>query len=367
MNMHDMRGLLEDYIGRGGVGVQLSFTNQEGVATTLSAGHVSTVSLEPVTEHHVFKIGSCTKTFVAAALVKMAADGRIDLDASISTWFPEVPFAEEILVIDLINHRSGLPEFEYDIPMTPDLAWTPRQIVDFAYSVATPTPPQGPAVYSNTGFVMAGIVIESVTGRPLGQYVRESVLEPLGLRDSWSPATEAFPEERLVRGHYRRKPDLASRGHFKKGGEMWNMEGLLHYSDDLQDSSDLFSFPCAYACGDMVATTHDQAVFMTALMSGKLLAPAFLSRLAGGWEAVSFPGTRMLRSGAGVFESTYGERLTIGHQGSLPGYVSVMQYDPVSGIAVAIATNIGSGDRLSFEAVGLHALADDAFMLLAPL
>src|SRR6218665_3815565 len=95
MNMHDMRGLLEDYIGRGGVGVQLSFTNQEGVATTLSAGHVSTVSLEPVTEHHVFKIGSCTKTFVAAALVKMAADGRIDLDASISTWFPEVPFAEE--------------------------------------------------------------------------------------------------------------------------------------------------------------------------------------------------------------------------------------------------------------------------------
>ncbi|MDG9793757.1 serine hydrolase domain-containing protein [Brucella anthropi] len=363
--MREMKELLQAYIDRGGVGVQLSFMKSGGVPITFSAGVTNRETNEAVTACHVFKIGSCTKTFVAAALVRLAADGKIDLRNTIESWFPDLPFSREIKVVDLINHRSGLPEFEYDIPMTPDLHWTPRQIVEFAYSVAKPKPPHGQAVYSNTGFVMAGIVIEAVTGLSLGQWVRQAILEPLSLADSWSPATEEFPESRLVRGNYLRLPDLAGRGHFKKGGEMWNMEGLLSYSSELQDSSDLFSFPAAYACGDMVASTADQVRFLSALMLGKIVPHAFLEQMTGEMVPVSFPGTRMLKAGAGLFECQYADRITFGHQGSLPGYVSVMQFDPETQLTLAIASNIGSGDRLSFEANGLHPLMDEVLQLLS--
>lgn len=362
--MKQIETVLHDYLGKGGVGIQLSIARDGEVPATYAAGIADRDTQAPVICDHLFKIGSCTKTFVAASLFRLAEERGVDLDASIQSWFPDVPFAKDIQVIDLINHRSGLPEFEYDIPMVPGLDWTPREIVDFAYKVATASAPHKSAVYSNTGFVMAGILIEEVTGRRLGQWVRESILEPLGLKDSWSPASEAFPAEKLVRGHYLRSKDLASRGHFKQGGEMWNMEGLLAYSDDLQDSSDLFAFPLAYACGDMIASTADQATFMSALIHGELLSRSSRAKMLQNMVPVSFPGTRMIKAGAGVFESSYGGRLTIGHQGSVPGYVSVMQHDPASGVSVAVATNVGSGDRLSFQAAGLHPLVDEIFHLL---
>lgn len=355
----EIRGLLADYIERGAVGTSLAFAHASAPVETATAGVTDRRDGMPVTPDRLFKIGSCTKTFVAAALVRLAEDGKIDLGAPIAGWFPDLPGADKISVRQLVNHRSGLPEFEYDIPMDPRRVWKPWDLVDIAFKAGGQKAPGGTAVYNNTGYVLAGLLIEKVTGLPLGAYVRQVVLEPLGLRDTWSPASEPFPAERLVRGYYHRPPppENASTA-LAAGGEMWRMEGVLPYSEELQDSSDTFPYSGAYGCGDMIATPADLVSFMRGLFAGKVIAPEWFDEMFGSRATVSFPGTRMRETGAGLFLSSYGDRIFYGHQGSIPGYVCVMQHDPNSGLTIAMASNVGSGNRLSFQASGLHEVVD---------
>lgn len=361
----DIRNILDAYIAKGAVGTSLSYALGGDEPVQVTAGLADRSSGAPVEPDNLFKIGSCTKTFVAAALMRLAQDGRVDAAAPISNWFPQLPGAEKVSVRQLVNHRGGLPEFEYDIPMTPGRIWSPQELVDLAFSVSPPAPSGGAAVYNNTGYVLAGMLIESITGISLGAYVRQALLDPLGLRDTFSPATEDFPSDRLVRGYFHRPPpapdapkDLAS------GGEMWRMDGVLPYSDDLQDSSDAFPYSGAYGCGDMVATPENLTRFIRGLFGGRVLDANHFEEMFGFRVPSNYPGTRMRETGAGLFKSAYGDRMFFGHQGSIPGYVCVMQHDPESGLSISLASNVGSGNRLSFQASGLHYVVDDVIKRL---
>lgn len=363
--LEDLNRLLETYRTDGAVGASLAFALGDGEVVTVTTGLSDRPRNLPVTPDQLFKIGSCTKTFVAAALMKLAEEGKVDLGGPFAAWFPDLPRASEISVRQLVNHRGGLPEFEYDIPMDPTLVWTPAKLVDLAFSVGGQTAPGGPAVYNNTGYVLAGMLIEAASGLSLGEYVRRKVLEPLGLKDTWSPATESFPTERMVRGYYHRpKPAPDAATGLSEGGEMWRMDGVLPYSDELQDSSESFPFSGAYGCGDMVSTPTDMVNFMRALFSGRLLPAPLFREMSESRIAVSFPGTRMRETGAGLFMSSYADRLVFGHQGSIPGYVTVMQHEPKSDLTIAMTSNAGAGNRLSFYASGLHPVVDEAMRII---
>lgn len=363
--LEKLNRLLETYRADGAVGASLSFSLGEGEIVAVTAGLADRPGNVPVTPDRLFKIGSCTKTFVAAALMKIVEQGKAELDAPIAKWFPDLPRSGEVTVLQLINHRGGLPEFEYDIPMDPGRTWTPQQLVDLAFGVGGQTAPGGAAVYNNTGYVLAGMLIEAASGLSLGEYVRRNVLEPLGLKDTWSPATESFPEERLVRGYYHRPvPPANASSALSEGGEMWRMDGVLPYSDELQDSSDSFPYSGAYGCGDMVSTPSDLVGFMKGLLDGRLLPASLLGAMKDGRTKVSYPGTRLRETGAGLIASEYAGRLVLGHQGSIPGYVTVMEHDPVSRLTIAMTSNVGSGNRLSFYASGIHPVVDQAIRIV---
>ncbi|WP_018429198.1 serine hydrolase domain-containing protein [Hoeflea sp. 108] len=363
--LEKLNRLLEAYRADGAVGASLAFSLGDGDTITVTSGLADRATGAPVTPDRLFKIGSCTKTFVAAALMKLVEDGKAELDAPISSWFPDLPRSGEVTVLQLVNHRGGLPEFEYDIPMDPSRSWTPAQLVELAFGVGGQTAPGGPAVYNNTGYVLAGMLIEAASGLTLGEYVRRKVLEPLGLKDTWSPATESFPEARMVRGYYHRpKPATGASSALAEGGEMWRMDGVLPYSDALQDSSDSFPYSGAYGCGDMVATPSDLVGFMKGLFDGRLLPAPLLVTMKDGRTKVSYPGTRLRETGAGLIASEYAGRLVLGHQGSIPGYVTVMEHDPVSRLTIAMTSNAGSGNRLSFYASGIHPVVDRAIGII---
>lgn len=362
----ELQRRLDAYRADGAVGVSLAFAFGNDGPIAVTAGQADTRRGTAVTADGLFKIGSCTKTFVAAALMKVAEEGKADLDGPVASWFPDLPGGEAITVRQLVNHRGGLPEFEYDIPMTAGRNWTPRELVDLAFEVGKQSPSGGGAVYNNTGYVLAGMLVEQASGLSLGEYVREKLLAPLGLGDTWSPATEDFPQERLVRGYYHRpRPaggdtpaDLAS------GAEMWRMEGILPYSDELQDSTDLFPYTAAYGCGDMVSTPRDMVAFLSGLFSGRLLSPDMLREMTGRRAGVTYPGTRLRETGAGLLLAEYAGRRVLGHQGSIPGYVTVMEHDPETGLSVAMTSNAGSGNRISFYANGIHPVLDDVIGIL---
>ena len=104
-------------------------------------------------------------------------------------------------------------------------------------------------------------------------------------------------------------------------------------------------------CGIFVSVTSRQPDFD--------LPPAALALMTEDPIDAGFPGTRMAKSGAGLFTMRYAEREVLGHQGSMPGYVTVMAHDPHSGVSAALTTNTGSGNRFSFYAAGLHAAFDE--------
>jgi D-alanyl-D-alanine carboxypeptidase len=189
----------------------------------------------------------------------------MDPDEAVSTWFPSLPRSDRISVRQLINHRSGLPEFEFDLPVAPGRTWTPQEIVDFAFAVRPQSEPGIAFAYSNTGYVLAGMLIEALTSDTLAGQIRKRVLVPLGLADTWAAAGEAFPVERLVRGYYWRPPPDPAAGDLpvEKGSEMWRTGDALGFSDDLQDSTELFPFTGAYAAGDIVSTAPTSRDFST--------------------------------------------------------------------------------------------------------
>ena len=359
----DVRTILDDYLKQGAVGASLSLSLPGRDTETISVGLADRASGAPVRSDNLFKIGSCTKTFLTVSLLKLASDGVVDIEEPVVKWFPDLPYASEIMVRQLIDHRGGLPEFEHDIPMTSGRAWAPHELVDAAYSHHQASPPGGPAIYNNTGYVLAGLLIETLTGKSLGAHIRSCILEPLGLKDTYSAATEPYPETQMVRGYYLRPPNTLA-GDIASGGEMWRMEGVLPLSDELQDSTSLFPFSGAYGCGDMVSTTSDMVRFLAALFDGRLISPQFLNVMTENRRSVSFPGTRMRETGIGIFSSDYGGRRMFGHQGSIPGYVTVMQHDRASGLSIAMTSNIGSGNRLSFQASGLHLVVDEVIKIL---
>ena len=137
----------------------------------------------------------------------------------------------------------------------------------------------------------------------------------------------------------------------------------------LQDSTAVFPMSAAYAAGDIVGTAADLSRFLGALIGGKLLSPAITAEMVDKQRpgTLSTPGTRLRESGAGVWIMEYAARKMFGHQGSMPGYVTVMAHHRPSGVTVALTTNTGSGNRLSFYASGLHGLVDALFgRLLGP-
>lgn len=103
---------------------------------------------------------------------------------------------------------------------------------------------------------------------------------------------------------------------------------------------------------------------MRSLFGRKLLTDGMFREMSEGRAAVSFPGTGMRETGAGLFQSSYADRLVYGHQGSIPGYVTVMQHEPKSRLTIAMTSNVGSGYRMYFYASGLHQVLDRAIGII---
>ena len=355
-----LNGILERFIDRGIVGVSAAVLVPGMPVITATGGLANAATGEEVTPAHLFKIASCTKTFVATTLLRLAVSGNLSLDASVRQWFPELPALNDLTVRHLINHRSGLPEFEHDMPMGADEKWSPAEIVDFAFRVGIQSEPDQVVSYSNTGYVLAGALIERLTTSTLAEQIRKLILSPLALGDTYSLLEEGYPDDRLAHGYFHfPESTLPANATLAEGADMWNMNGVLERSAELQDSSELFSPSSLYAAGDMVATATDLVRFMDGLFASEILEPAVLTTLTGDRWPTDFPGTRQRQSGAGLFVSSYGDRDLFGHQGSVPGYVSLMQHDAESGISYALLTNTGANNRLSFQASGLHAVMDE--------
>ena len=250
------------------------------------------------------RIGSNTKMFTSVAILQLVAKDRIDLDASVDTYLPDVLRrsgldGSRVTVRQLLQHTSGLPDYVRRLPANPfsfrDRYLAPRDLLDLAGGQRPTGAPGERWTYSNTNFLVAGMIAERVSGRPLPELVKSTIIKPLGLRHTRFPG----PGDRTMGS-----PALHGYARTAKG-----RLGDITTADT----------SWAWAAGQMVSTPADLNRFMRALVGGRVLPRAQLQEMQ---RTVASTDPRSgTRYGLGLMEYTLscGKRAW-GHGGDVPGY-----------------------------------------------
>ncbi|MFF9349295.1 serine hydrolase domain-containing protein [Streptomyces sp. NPDC014734] len=220
-----------------------------------------------------FRVGSITKTFTATVLLQLQAEGRLDLDDPVEKWLPGVVRGHghdgrKITVRQLLNHTSGIYSYTEDPAFQEKVfgsgflqhrydTWTPKQLVAVATAHEPDFAPGSSWNYSNTNFVLAGMVVEKVTGRPYGKAIENRIVKPLKLRATSAPGTDS------------RMPEPNSRAYSKLSNETG---GPTYDVTELNPS-------IAGAAGEMVSDANDLQTFYRALLKGRLLPAAEMKEM----------------------------------------------------------------------------------------
>ncbi|GAB2928668.1 serine hydrolase domain-containing protein [Micromonospora polyrhachis] len=206
------------------------------------------------------RIGSVTKTFVATTLLQLVGEGRIALDAPVGTYLPDFA-ADGVTVRMLLNHTSGIGSYDRVVFATPEdverhrnTTFDPRELARIGLDMPPTNVPGATFAYSNTNYILAGLILEQVTGRPAQLEIYRRVIRPLGLFQTYFPGTNT----RIVGPH-------------AKGYVPW-------YGGELRDFS-VYNMSWAGTAGELISTPSDLNHFYRALLDGRLLPPAELAQM----------------------------------------------------------------------------------------
>jgi D-alanyl-D-alanine carboxypeptidase len=262
-----------------------------------------------------FRIGSITKTFVAVLVLQLQADGRVQLTDKLSSYLPEAPHADQVSIRQLLDHTSGLadfavqPRYALAILTLPGRPWTAEETIDVVADQPLNFEPGSRWDYSNTNYVLLGMLAEHVAGKPIAQLLRERIYQPLGLDDTFLEQEEDAPPMRVP-------------GHFDLNGD-GESETILapRYTAIVTSGA---------AAGGLSASALDVLDFGSGLWGGQLLDQDSLADML----LVEKPSTDY---GLGIVRRTFGDREAWGHAGALPGFTAVFVRAEDGTIAVAMA------------------------------
>jgi len=298
---------LDGIVAEGAVGVVAEVVTG-GERMVVRSGVADTTTGAPVPFGAHFRIGSNTKTFVAVVALQLVAEGVLRLDDTVRRWLSDLLTGNgydpgAIRVRDLLQHTSGVFEYLLDDRLQAKAneeggllhRFTPSDLVGLALDHPPNFAPGSRWEYSNTNYIIAGVLIERVTGRPWGDEVTERVIRPLRLRETLVPQGPQLPEPYAV-GYY------------------WDSETGQYLDVTTMDPS------WADASGSMISTVRDLGVFWRAIGRGELLPPAQVAQMR-----TTVPMNDPTRT-IGVYGLGIGSAaLSCGgafwtHHGGLPGY-----------------------------------------------
>ncbi|MDY6902701.1 MAG: serine hydrolase, partial [Cyanobacteriota bacterium] len=320
-------------------GATVAVINSEG--TWFGASGVSNLETEkPLNLDELFKIGSISKTFTSATILKLVEEEKISLQDNLEKWLPDsiinnIPNTKDITVEQLLNHTSGIVNYtnqkwfadELAFQNGADIDWSREAIINNYVAGENPDFAPGESFnYSNTNYLLLGMLIEAATSNSYQDEVNRLILEPLGLENTYFVGDE-IPEDRFVRGY----ADLIGEdGSF-------GSDGIL---EETQNSFSSLVF--TLADGGIISNTKDVSRFSDALFGGELLTPESMNNMLS-WSNIDEREVEVADDyGLGIYEeqTPWGE--IWGHDGGTFGYVSKMQYFPESDTTVVILTNQAS-------------------------
>ncbi len=289
----------------------------DGHDITVSAGLADLESSAPLTPEHRFQVASSGKAFVGVALTRLIADGTIDPGASLDTWLPEplvsrISNGERITLEHLLEHTSGIVDVLNDMPETferivadPERVWTNTDLVALAQDVPLSFEPGTSHRYSNTNYMLAAMILSSVTGKRHGAALRDLVFEPAAMHQT-TTSNAGEPAGPLASGY--------------------------HFVGDAYDSTLVVASRWEAGSGGQWSTVHDQARFMkTVFETDRLVNDDGRALLLAGSEHAAY--------GFGFMWTQTPLGPMIYHHGRSFGYSSYMAYFPEARLAVAVNVN----------------------------
>ena len=260
----------------------------------------------------IYEIGSITKQFTSAAIMKLVDQGRVKLDDDLSKYVPQFPLqGKKVSIRQLLNHTSGIHSYTSSPawPKTWNDELSPDAIVGFVAADTFDFAPGTGYRYNNTGYVLLGMVIEKASGQAYAKYLEAQFFKPLGLRQtSYCPSSPSEPAFALG---YSKGPSGTERAKF------------LHLSHP-------------FSAGALCSTVGDLAKWQRALDGGKVVSPASYALMT---TADSLPSGRRINYGFGLVPGEFNGHKTVSHTGGINGFATAATYVPDDSLSIVVYTN----------------------------
>jgi D-alanyl-D-alanine carboxypeptidase len=253
-----------------------------------------------------YRIGSITKMFTAAMILQLAEEGKLKLTDTLDKFFPQIPNSQKITIAQILAHRSGIHDSILDRDLRPLSKTNPITKDEMFTLIAKGKPdfePDAKHSYSNSGYILLGLILEKLTGKPYGEALQERINSKIGLKDTYTATgnIDVNKNEALT--------------YMNLGGD-WKQVPETH-------PSFLFS------AGAIVSTPNDLAKFIQALFDLKLISQESLAAMK----------TIRDGDGLGMEPFTFAGKTFYGHTGGGDNYGAWLAYLPEEKLAVAYTTN----------------------------
>jgi len=309
-------------------GVEATVIFADGSTWTGVRGLADVTAGRPVLAETPFAVASVTKTFTAALILRYVDQGRIRLDDRLARWLPDWPNARRITIRMLLNHTSGIPDFfknpAFDVALNKDKkrSWTSTEVLAQFVRPGAVFPPGKGWSYSNTNYLLLGVVAAKVGGAPWEELVRRELIEPLGLDSTYVQGIE-------------KPPARPARAYIMIAG----FRGPAPQART--DGTDVVPFTsvatAAGSAGAIASTTGDLARWARALYGGDLLGAATRREMLTFVKTYAYGLSTTY--GLGVSRVKFQGRSAYGHTGAMTGTRAAIRHFPKENVTVAVLFN----------------------------
>jgi len=254
-------------------------------------------------ENSKYRIGSISKTFTTALVLKAVDENILNLNQTIDNFFPSVKNANKITIVHLLYHRSGIPNFTNDKSY---INWntqpkTEQEMIEIIAKSGSDFEPDTKASYSNSNFVLLTYILERIYRKSYSELLKEKIIQPIGLKNTF----------------YGGKINIKNNEcHSYKYSESWEVESETDMSIPL-------------GAGGIISTPIDLNLFSEALFSGKIVSANSLQQMK----------TIKDQFGMGLIQMPFYDQIGFGHGGGIDGFTSLFAYFQDSNISFAYTAN----------------------------
>jgi CubicO group peptidase (beta-lactamase class C family) len=292
------------------VGLTVGVVRGNDMVTLKGYGLADREAKRPATAATVYRVGSITKQFTAAAVLQLVEQGRVRLADTLGAYLPQYPRWGGVTVRQLLNHTSGIPNYTASARWAARMrdALPPDSVLAFVVDAPMQFAPGARFAYSNTNYFLLGRVLERVAGQPYADVMRERFFAPLGMRTAgYCPDEPAGPDD--------------ARGYDGPGAPR---------------PAAPISMTSPYSAGALCMSVPDFLRWQEALTSGRVLSPATYARMSTGDSLAS--GAR-IAYGWGLVAGTVAGHRVVDHGGDINGFSADQLWLPDDSLRVVVFTN----------------------------